>query len=87
MTWYLVGLLIIKQISLAKTEEKFEANQVVQLNRVPKNVDDGDINIMNDEDDADADADVDVDMSHEPCFEDKDEDLRISSSYQHAILC
>ncbi|CAI9782300.1 unnamed protein product [Fraxinus pennsylvanica] len=62
-------------LSLAKTaEEKFEANQLVQLNRVPNNVDVGDMCSMND--DADADADVDVDMSH--AFEDKDEDLIIT---------
>lgn len=48
----------------SKNRRKIGSQSVVQLNRVPKNVDDGDINIMNDEDDADADADVDVDMSH-----------------------
>lgn len=66
-------------LSLAKTaEEKFEANQLVQLNRIPNNVDVGDIGGMNDADDVDADADMD--MSH--AFVDKDEDLIITGLVQ-----
>lgn len=63
VTWFLVGHLIRKQVSLVKTaEENFEANQLVKRDRGPDKEDDGDIGIMNDE--YDADADVDVDMSH-----------------------